>query len=236
MDLPPTDAALPPRLTMRAFWRELGDGMFNLERGLPWTFWRLLRAPGALIRDFVVRRDPRIVRPVRWFLLGFGLLALVFQAAGGGDVVYASIAAETKGGADASSDAQAFWWLLTKAQWLLLVSVVPAGAAGLCKAYRREQPEFAEMWVFCLYVAGQAMLLIALLATLEGLSGWPVFGYAALATVPALYVAACVGYFRTPLPGRLLRAGLALAIGAALTLLFFTACLFAAMATFRQVG
>jgi hypothetical protein len=236
MDSAQTDPTTPPRLTMQAFWHDLADGLFDLERGVPWTFWQLLRSPGRLIRDYVERRDARIVRPARWFLLGFAALALVCHLIGVADAFRNGI---TEGATDAEASAEqieGILWVFSQVQWLLLISVVPAGAAALCRTYRAQLPGFAEMWVFCLYVAGQAMLLTAVALALYRV---PLLNLTVLA-IPlyptVLFVAACIGYFGRVPRGRWWRPFAAMLVAMMLTGLFLAAYLFSAMSLARHLG
>ena len=218
--MPSSPSAPPPRLTMKAFWRDLGDEVFSLERGVPWTFWQLCRSPGALIRRYVDQRDPRVVRPLRWFLLGFALIAVVFQSVGGIEAARTGFRSGLAGQADGPAVAQALWTVMSNLQWVLLGAVFPAGARALTVVYRRHAPEFAEMWVFCLFLAGQVLAVWALLMATDEVFPLPGAGQAMLAMPAAWFIAACLGYF----PGQgwtpWLRAVGALLLAMALTMLF----------------
>jgi len=213
----PTDP--PPRLTMNAFWRDFGDEVFSLERGLPWTFWQLCRSPGALVRRYVDQRDPRVVRPLRWFLLGFALMALVFQSVGGAESAQEGFHVGLAGRSDQDAMAQAIWSVMANLQWVLLGAVFPAGAHALTVVYRRHEPEFAEMWVFCLYLAGQVLGVWALLLAFDQFLAVPGIAQAMLAMPAVWFIAACLGYFPGRGPSRWLRAVGALLLAAALTML-----------------
>ncbi|MBY4595037.1 DUF3667 domain-containing protein [bacterium BD-1] len=216
------DPAPPERLTMAAFWRDFGDEVFSLDRGLPWTFLRMFRGPGALVRDYVVVRDRRIVRPLRFFLVGFALLALVFSLAGGVESARAGFYAGFDG--QAPGVAAAIWWLLSQVQLLLVLVVLPAGAMALDRVYRGHGPSFAEMWVLCLFVAGQAMAVAALLFALDEWSHVPGMGPLLLLQAPAWFLATAIGYFPgASWPRRTLRAAAALALAAVLCFLFLVA-------------
>ncbi len=219
------DPAPPERLTMAAFWRDLGDEAFSLDRGLPGTFLRMFRGPGALVRDYVATRNPRIVRPLRHFLVGFALLALVFSLAGGVESAREGVHAGLEGrGREA---AEAIWWLLSQVQMLLVLVVLPAGALAIERVYRRHGPTFAEAWVMCLFIAGQAMTVAALAFALDEWLHVPGMGPLLLLQVPVWFLATAMGYF----PGAnwlrcLLRAAIALALAMFLCLLFLMALVF----------
>ena len=214
-----TSAPPPPRLTMKAFWREFGDEVFSLDRGLPWTFWQLCRSPGALIRRYVDQRDSRAVRPLRWFLIGFAMIAVVFQSAGGAESAQAGFRAGLAGHANEEAVAGAIWTVMSHLQWVLLGAVFPAGAYALTLAYRRHAPEFAEMWVFCLYLTGQVLGVWALLMASEEIVSVPGTAPAMLAMPALWFIAACLGYFPERGFARWLRALGALLLAAVLTMM-----------------
>lgn len=215
----PSPNAPPPRLTMKAFWRDFGDEVLSLERGLPWTFWQMCRSPGALIRRYVDERDPRVVRPLRWFLLGFALMAVVFQSVGGTESAQSGFRTGLAGRSEDEAIAQALWTVMSHLQWVLLGAVFPAGAHALTVVYRRHGPEFAEMWVFCLYLAGQVLGVWALLLAFDHYLELPGVAQAMLAMPAAWLIAACLGYFPGRGPAGWLRAVAALLLAAALTML-----------------
>lgn len=215
----PNPATPPPRLTMKAFWRDFGDEVFSLERGLPWTFWQLCRSPGALIRRYVDQRDPRVVRPLRWFLVGFALMAIVFQSVGGAESAQEGFRVGLAGKSGEQVLAHSIWTVMSHLQWVLLGAVFPAGAYALTVVYRRHGPEFAEMWVLCLYLAGQVLGVWALLLFSEQYIEVPGTAQAMLAMPAAWFIAACLGYFPGKGLARWLRAVAALLLAAGLTML-----------------
>jgi hypothetical protein len=207
--------AAPPRLTMQAFWRDFGDEVFSLDRGVPWTFVRLLRNPGAAIRAYVVDRDARTTRPLRWFLIGFALLALAFGRVGGaGDL--GELIRDATGDRDGAA---AMWVVLQHILWLLLFTVPPAIAGGLRIAFARHAPSFAEMWVFALYACGQLLVYAAGVLLLPRWPGLDLLGAVAMVAGPPVFLlVACLGYFPQPGLGRVLRGALAAVLGGAFTL------------------
>lgn len=228
-----TSPSPPPRLSTSEFWHEVVEGVFNLERGLPWTFWRMLVAPGRLIRAFVVDRDPRAVRPVRWFLTGFAVAALVFGLTGGDEATLEGMVEAGEASAGSARESAA-WWVLSQVQWLLLVAVVPACAAALRVVFVREQPNFAEMWVFSLYVFGQSLLIGAIAMLVDLAVTLPEL---ALPAIPAwFFTAASLGYFTGPWPGRVVRTVLALVLSSALVVLFLAGVFYAATGVIEALG
>lgn len=203
----------PPPLTMRQFWRDLADELLSVERGLPWTFLRLCRHPGRLVRDYVRHRDPRIVRPLRYFLIGVALLALAFQASGASDAAEAGFHEGFRQSEGGTAAAEAVWWVLSHVEWWLVGAWLPATATAVCLAFRRSRPDFAEAWVLGLYVTGHAFACMAVLVMLDvGLDrldvpGPPFWGlWALLLPLPVFLAAACAGFFEGTAPGRWWRA------------------------------
>jgi hypothetical protein len=223
----------PPRLTMAAFWRDFSDEVLSLDRGLPWTFWQLLVRPGWLVRLYVDRRDPRVSRPVRYFLLGFVLLALMMGSRspkGASDSLESII---RSGFGDAGGGA-AVWTVLEHPVLLALVTIVPATASGLRLAYARHAPTFAEMWVFAVYVIAQVFVYWSLIGIGEVWLGernaeaGAILPPIILVLPVACLMATCLEYFPEPGLGRVLRASLATLMALALTYGLVAAILVAA--------
>lgn len=223
MTEPGAQAQVPERLTMRAFWRDLADEAFSLERGLPATAWRMLAGPGRLVSDYLVHRPKTITRPFRFFLVGVALFALALAWTGAGEAFESGYKLGADRGDMGRDQAQASWRILGHGQWWLALLVLPAFAASLQSVFRRDAPNFAEMWVLCLFVAGQALWQSAILLCLA--STWPVLAW--LLPLPLLVglPATAAGYFGGRAAGRWLRALAALALG----LLLAMAMLFAAL-------
>lgn len=73
----PRAASDPPRITVHTTLAEIGEEFFSLERGLLHTFLSLSRAPGETMRRWVVHRDARLTRPVRYFVVMVALALLL---------------------------------------------------------------------------------------------------------------------------------------------------------------
>ena len=219
----PSGDEIPPRLTMAAFWRDFTDEVFSLDRGLPWTFWQLLVRPGWLIRRYVEARDPRITRPVRYYLVGFVLVALVFRAT----APVAQLERLVRSGLGSEAGGTAVWMVLEHMALVVLVTFVPAIACGLRAAYRVHGPTFAEMWVFAVFSVGQMLIYWALAsAVMHGYSPSRDLLAVLFVVFPPVYLmATCLGYFPQPGAGRAFRALLAAAAGAALIYAFAGAIL-----------
>ena len=93
LDTQVSSKTLPPRLTMAHFWQDFSDEVLSVDRGVPWTFRRMTVNPGAAIRDFVVDRNARMTRPLRYFLIGFALYALLFRFTLGADEIHQMVLA-----------------------------------------------------------------------------------------------------------------------------------------------
>lgn len=200
---------------MQAFWRDLGDEAFSLDRGLPWTFVRMTRNPGATIRAFVVDRDPRITRPLRYFLIGFALLALTFGLEPGvadlGDMIREA-SGDVGGGA-------AIWAVMGQLLWLLLFTVPPSIAAALRLAFARYGPGFAEMWVFALYCCGHVMFFGAAAIGLAQMFKLDLVAAVTMVVLPpALLLVGCLGYFPQSGAQRALRGALAVLLSGAFSI------------------
>jgi Protein of unknown function (DUF3667) len=196
VDAADTPVTAPPRLSMRAFWHDVGDEVFSLDRGLLWTAWRMTRRPGSLIRHYVVDRESRTTRPLRFFLIGFALMALAFQYAGAADATIDGVReGMQRGGGRGSAITDAVIVVLRHIQWLLLCIALPVLAGALRLVFRRFDPNFAEMWVFGLYLMGEVWLVWAVLVTLSSFAGLPGLLYLLLVVPPLTLIAACLGYF-----------------------------------------
>jgi len=62
---------------MRDVFRRVGRVFFELERGLPYTAWRMLRCPGTVARRDLDGEARRFMGPVGYFLIAATLLFLV---------------------------------------------------------------------------------------------------------------------------------------------------------------
>lgn len=220
---PPTPDAAPPRLTMAAFWRDFGDEVLSLDRGLPWTFAQMMLRPGFLVRRYVLVRDPRVVRPLRYFLIGFALLAVSAQISGAAAAALGGFERGFTAEAGPGTVGAAIIAVLGQVQWLLLGIGMPAMAAALLRVHRAQQPNFAEMWVLSMFVAGHCLLLAAL--PMQFGPHLPAFILPLMLLLPALwFVWTTIGYFTGPMAPRLFRAVLAMILAGVLMILFLLGC------------
>lgn len=138
-------------LTLREIWQQLADELFSLDRGLPYTFLQLLRSPGATVRRYVLERDPRITKPVRYFLIpGTAFAATVLALRPRLDALTPS----EPGSPQAAIAEFAYQNLL-----MLAVASLVAGAIAVWFVFRARRPTFVEAVVLSTYANAQALWL-----------------------------------------------------------------------------
>ncbi len=153
----------PPRLTLTAFLASVGDEVFSLERGFPWTFWQLVRRPGWAVRRYVEWRDDRLTRPLRYLIVAVALAALLLHALGVDRSFLSGVELGAQGsGADAAR-AAAIAAVFARFDLILLLVWVPAVALAVRLAYRRHGINLVEAIVLAAFVLAQVCLLQALL-------------------------------------------------------------------------
>lgn len=182
--------ARPPRLSISALMHAIGDEVFSLHRGIPWTVAGLVWRPGLMIRRYIEQRDPRITPPVRLLLLFMAVFALFLHdfADGFSRGYAAGFADSMPGGAPSARLLEA----LQQLHWLLLACWAPSIGGAMQRAYPALQLNAAEAVVFGLYTLAPALLLVGLVAWLPlDIIGWA----ASLAIVWTVGLAA-YGYAR----------------------------------------
>lgn len=188
---------------MQAFAHDAADELFSLDRGLPYTFLTLFRAPAKVVREYVEWRSPLVTKPLRYFLI---VVLLVNAAASISDWIVApaggrsapaalAIPANAKPGetsADRVGDAfgrAAVWLFDTHIDWVLLFTV-PFLALACQRVFRAQGYNFAEFWVLALYGTAQAYVFVGLWVILVN-HGLTVPGFAALALAPPTFAWIC---------------------------------------------
>ena len=142
-------------LTLRELWQQLADELFSLERGLPYTIVQLFRAPGATVRRYVVERDPRVTRPVRYFALpGTLFAALILALRPRLDRLDGAV----RDARDAAVADFAYEHML-----LLAVVGVVATALAVWLVFRSRRPTLVEEAVLATYANAQGLWLNGLL-------------------------------------------------------------------------
>lgn len=159
----------PTRLSTQIFLRELADEFFSLDRGLPWTFWQLLRHPGATIRRYVEWRDPRLTRSLRYLVISLAVTALVLHLLGlSDDWMREFEKGFTQGTEGDAAGTAAVVAMFQRFDLLLALTFVPAVAVAVRKVYHAQTVNLAESSVVSAYALAQiALLQIPVLALLQ---------------------------------------------------------------------
>jgi hypothetical protein len=233
-DVVPASADRPARLTLAGFAAAVQREVFDADRGLFGTWWRLWWRPGATLRRYIEWRDPALTPPVRYAIVALALAALLLHSLG--------ISAEFAGGFEQGlakanhASAQESGWAAAigeRLDWWLYLAAIPAMAAALENVYRRHI-NTAEALAFATYALAQIALGIALLIVLLDLA----FGYAGTAPFalwPIYFAAACRAYFVADGFGAVRAAGAA-AVMLAYLGLFTLALALGAIALARAFG
>ena len=186
-----------PRLSARVFFADVADELFSLDRGLPYTLGQLLARPGLTIRRYIVERDPRLTKPFRLVVICLAIAAALVQLTGLG----AGLASGLHQGYSATQDSTggafraAFATFTDHFDLVLVLSWVPAIAAGVQSLYKQYQLNYAEVFVFGLYTLPQMLIWLVPLFVLDYWTGdAPGWMLPALAMVPVILSAH--GYFR----------------------------------------
>jgi hypothetical protein len=203
------DRVRPPRLTLSSFFHDAADELLSADRGMPYTFLTLFRAPARVVREYIDWRSTRVTKPLRYFLIAV-LLVNVAAAIAGWTVAKpdtSPAAASTTTAADAkqsskeervakSIGASAQWWVENHVDWALLLAV-PFLALACRRTFRAQGYNFAEFWVLALYGTAQAYLVIGLGGILLKL-GLGVPDYASLALAPPTFAWICADVIEGP--------------------------------------
>jgi hypothetical protein len=136
-------------LTLKDLWQQVADELFSLDRGLPYTILQLFRAPGATVRRYVLERDPRITRPIRYFLIpGTAFAALTLALRPRLDAL-TQVRAGTR---EAAISEFAYDNLL-----LLAAAGIVVGAIATWIVFRSRRPTLAETGVLSTYANAQGL-------------------------------------------------------------------------------
>lgn len=224
-----------PRLSARAFFDEVASELFSLDRGVPYTLWQLLLRPGPTIRRYVELRDARLTRPFRLVLicLAFAAAIMVLTDFGQGfrqGFELADAESEQPSGGAFKLALDAF---IGHFDLILLACWVPAVAAGIQSMYRRHALNYAEAFVFGLYVLPLAILIALLLTVLLG-AGLPIPIWFMVIGVFSPVAQAAHGYFRAE--GEPLWRALMAALLAGFSLLVLMIALLIALTLLKYAG
>ena len=189
-----SDPAPIPRLSARVFFADVADEVFSLDRGLPYTLGQLLIRPGPTIRRYIERRDPRLTKPFRLVLICLAIAAALVHLTGIGaglSVEGAQSSQDSTGGAFRAAMAA----VSNNFDLVLVMSWVPAIAAGVQSLYKQHQLNYAEVFVFGLYTLPQMLIwLLPMLLLIYWTGDAPGWMLPLLAMTPVLLSAH--GYFR----------------------------------------
>lgn len=196
---------------MRVFFADLGDELFSLDRGLPWTFLRLSFNPGRNIRHYIEWRDPRLAKPLRYLLVCLALAAIALHLSGFDTQALAGI---EEGFTDTTSDGvgegvHALIVALSRLDLILPLAWLPATAMAVHRVYGDARINLAEAFVLGMYVLAQLSLVMAVLfVTVPHFVGPSAIGLLLVFLPPIYFAWVCAGYFDTE-RRRVLRATLA---------------------------
>ncbi len=174
-----------PPLSAREIWRDVVDGLFSTERGLPYTFATLWWKPARQARGYVETRDPRLLRPLRYLLLAVAFYSTVtwwmFQRFGHrlGNALDATAMLQIEA-------------MLQHAGWLVLL-VLPLVALLLHLASWRRTPLLSAL-VLLAYAQAQVLFGQALVAVPAMLLWHPLAGQAC-GLLLSVYMLLTVGRF-----------------------------------------
>ncbi len=146
-----SEVVRPPRLDARTLLLDLVQEITSWERGLAYTFRLLTRAPHLAVTDYIERRDARLIKPMRYFLICFAVYALIGSACN-----WWAVHQREAEGLPPGRD-----WIrpiYERYRLVLMLALIPVISA----AFRRANPDsgynLAERWVFALYVFAQFLL------------------------------------------------------------------------------
>lgn len=193
----------PPRLTLQTFFHDAADELLSFDRGLPYTFLTLFRAPARVVREYIDWRSTRVTKPLRYFLI----VALLVNVAA--SISNRTIAKPDAGSApvavaspddakpmDASAQERVADGVGRTAEWLFdnhvdwaLLFAMPFLALACRRTFRAQGYNFAEFWVLALYGTAQAYVVVGLGGMINRGLGAP--DYVALALAPPTFAWVC---------------------------------------------
>ncbi len=169
-----TDRIRPPRLTLRAFFQDAADELLSADRGLPYTFLNLFRAPAAVVREYIDWRSARVTKPLRYLLIVVLLTNLASAMAGwivaaadaGVAPTNSAVATDARPATNAERTAVVVSATVLRlandhADGVLLFAV-PFLALAFRRTYGNQDYNFAEFWVLALYGTAQAYGVVVL--------------------------------------------------------------------------
>lgn len=133
------------RLSISYLWRDAMSNLFNLEHGLIFTLWELIKNPGKVCNEFINGDRYAYMNPFR-LLLTMATLATILAA-----ITADSTFSMVKFNADdAETDAQIKEWIVNYLNIIILVSI-PFYAFGSWAGFKKFKYNFAEHLVINAY-------------------------------------------------------------------------------------
>ncbi|HET7845769.1 MAG TPA: DUF3667 domain-containing protein [Xanthomonadales bacterium] len=154
-----TDAPVP-RLTLRAIGEQVADELLSFDRGLPWTFAQLSWRPGNAVRAYLERRDPRLTKPLRYFVI---VLAAAGLALAHSDFAQGFAHGFMEGWGDAPGRS-GLVAVLARPEVVFTATFLPALAAAISSRFARHDVNTAEALATATYLTAQALAWFTLLA------------------------------------------------------------------------
>lgn len=195
--------ALDGRFTFPGVLRHLVSDALDLNRGLLFTAWSLLRDPGRAIRGYVAGQTVRYTNPVKYLLIVVTLVVIVYVQMGVLDAMIASLQPGKDLAAEIAENPMNAW--MVGHLNVMMLAGLPFLAVGSWLVFRRARLHYAEHLIFNLYVYAQQSLLSLLLATPLLATGQVVPGLVVQTAITLGYYAwAAAGFFQMrPLPALL---------------------------------
>lgn len=190
------DRQRPPRLTLATFFHDAADELLSADRGLPYTFATLFRAPARVVHEYIDWRSARVTKPLRYLLIVILMVNLAASVtewvvakpsarlAPAGTVVAAGAEPMTKDQQTAARHTETILSLAgNHIDWVLLLAV-PFLALAFRRCFAAQGYNFAEFWVLALYATAQAYAVIVFGSLLLQLCAGPSAAALALALAP----------------------------------------------------
>ncbi|HEX8694619.1 MAG TPA: DUF3667 domain-containing protein [Longimicrobium sp.] len=188
------------RFTFPNILQHLVTDALDLNKGLLFTAWSLLRDPGRVVRDYVAGRTVRYTNPVKYLLIVVTLVVLVYVQMGALDAMMAALKPGTDPSAELAKNPMGSW-MVGHLNVMMLVGL-PFLAVASWLVFRRARLNYAEHLIFNLYVYAQQSLMSLLLVTPLFAAGQVVPGIVVQCLITLGYYAwAASGFFQMrPLP------------------------------------
>lgn len=145
------------RLSISYLWKDALNNLFNLERGLFFTFWSMLKSPSAVTRAFVEGDRHRFMNPFR-FLLVAATFTVILEALAGDANMFTLLDMK---GTDESS-AKIVGDVMKKYLNIVILATVPFYAIGSWIVFRKPKWNLAEHLVVNCYAISMIVMLSSL--------------------------------------------------------------------------